>query len=120
MRRARIGTAGTSAALLVLSLGVVSPAVAVDAVGGVGVDAPGPDVVALAAEADARGYIIVYPGDAIASSDAVFLETGPISRDTLVVVAEPDGSLPGGMTEADVAELVAQRRADASQTVTVK
>jgi hypothetical protein len=68
----------------------------------------------MTAAADARGYIIVYPADAETYDGATFYATGPISSDTLVVVAEPDGTLPGGTTEADIAAMIATSRSDRS------
>jgi hypothetical protein len=53
-------------------------------------------------EADERGYIVVTPGDAIKTSLGVFYPTGEIRDDTIVVIADSDGSLPGNLTEAEL------------------
>lgn len=63
-----------------------------------------------AAAADAAGYIIVGPGDAQSEKEGTFYPTGPISDDTLVVIADEDGSLPGDITEDQLQQLVAQKR----------
>lgn len=61
--------------------------------------------------ADAVGYIIVGHEDAIRADAGTFYPTGKISEDTLVVIANPDGSLPGGLTEASLQFAVSQRGA---------
>lgn len=71
--------------------------------------APDNNLVKIAAEANSRGYVIVYPASS-KSSDVTFYPTGPIDASTLVVVAEPDGSLPGGMSESDIAIVVEKLR----------
>ncbi len=66
---------------------------------------------AMATAADERGYIIVSSEDSVRGEDeSVFFPTGPISEGTLVVVALPDGSLPGGLTVAKLDQLVAEKR----------
>lgn len=57
------------------------------------------------------GVVIVGPADAIQVGSATFYPTGPIDEDTLVVVADDDGNLPGGITEAQLARIVAARAA---------
>lgn len=59
--------------------------------------------------ADQAGYIIVDPQDAVAVDGRTFYPTGPISDETIVVIPDPDGSLPNGLTEATLKEFVAQR-----------
>jgi len=62
-----------------------------------------------------KGYVVVQASEGIAGKGgAVFYPTGPISSDTLVVIAEPDGSLPGGLTEDRLREMVADRKAQGS------
>lgn len=56
------------------------------------------------------GYVIVGAHEGQAVGDAVFYPTGPISDDTVVVIAEPDGSLPGGLTESTLQALAAEAR----------
>ncbi len=68
------------------------------------------DPVAVAEAADAAGYIIVPPSDSFEYGDGTMYPTGPISADTLVVIQNPDGSLPGGLTESTLAETVAAKR----------
>jgi hypothetical protein len=59
----------------------------------------------------ADGYVIVHPSDSVTTKDgSTFYPTGPISSDTLVVIAEPDGSLPGGLTEDQYKQVAAQRK----------
>ena len=59
--------------------------------------------------ADEAGYLIVEASEGIpATGGATFYPTGEIDDDTLVVFAEPDGSLPGGITEAQLSAIVAQ------------
>ena len=57
------------------------------------------------------GYIVVGPSDAQVAGDATFYPTGPISDDTLVVIKDSDGNLPGGLTTSDLQTLVQQKRA---------
>jgi hypothetical protein len=73
--------------------------------------APAVSQEAAAQAADAAGYIIVSPTSSKASGDATFYPTGPISDDTLVVIPNADGSLPGGVTEHQIQSAVAQKRA---------
>lgn len=98
----------SSAAMLVSAL-VLGGAGA--AMGETEAAAPDDDLVKIAADANSRGYIIVYPATSAKSSDASFYPTGPIDASTLVVVAEPDGSLPGGMSESEVAAAAEKVRA---------
>lgn len=60
--------------------------------------------------ADAAGYIIVERADSVAVDGATFYPTGPISDDTLVVIPDPDGSLPDGLTEQRIQSLIEQKR----------
>jgi hypothetical protein len=55
------------------------------------------------------GYVIVDVSSAVQVGDRVFYPTGPIDADTVVVIPGPDGSLPGGMTEAQLAAVVAHQ-----------
>lgn len=73
-----------------------------------------------AATADARGYIIVGSDIAESVDGATFYPTGPISSDTLVVIADSDGSLPGGLTEKALQSLVAEQRAGNITTSTTE
>lgn len=61
--------------------------------------------------ADDAGYIIVNGSDADPGAGGMFYPTGPIAPETLVVIANADGSLPGGMTEQELQERIAQHRA---------
>ncbi|MGV8880842.1 MAG: hypothetical protein ACOH19_01700 [Rhodoglobus sp.] len=61
--------------------------------------------------ADAAGYVIVGTESAVETGGATFYPTGEISDDTLVVIANPDGSLPNGLTEETLTAVVAERRA---------
>lgn len=76
---------------------------------------PTPDAIALA---DERGYLIIDSSDGVHTSNGTFYATGELDEGTLVVISEPDGSLPGGITEADLATLVAARRSGDSSTPT--
>ncbi len=60
---------------------------------------------------EGEGYVIVYPQDALQSAQGTFFPTGDIDEDTVVVIAESDGSLPGGITERQLAEMIAARSA---------
>ncbi|MFT4210628.1 MAG: hypothetical protein QM626_02045 [Microbacterium sp.] len=73
-----------------------------------------------AAAADAAGYIIVGPSDAVETDHGTFYPTGNISPDTLVVIAEADGSLPGGITESELQTYVAERRAGVEESSTTE
>lgn len=91
-----------------LSVGVIaSPAPA----------APADPLAAQAAAADDRGYIIVHEKDGIEGRDgSVFFPTGEIAADTIVVIAEPGGKLPAGVTVEKIEDFVAARRsADSGQ-----
>ena len=70
----------------------------------------GPASAAVQGDIATSGYVIVHPSDGIiVDGDRTFYPTGPLSSDTLVVMAEPDGSLPGGITKAQLDHVVAQR-----------
>ena len=56
---------------------------------------------------NAPDYVIVYPSEAVTTSRGTFYPTGPVDEDTIVVIANEDGTLPGGLTEAQVRELAA-------------
>ncbi len=72
----------------------------------------GPASAAVNDVANSEGYVIVEASQGITTEDgATFYPTGPIRSDTLIVIAEPDGSLPDGLTEAKLSEIVAQQRA---------
>lgn len=70
----------------------------------------------IADEAKPDGYVIVDLSQATSTNarttnDGVtFYPTGPISEGTLVVIPQPDGSLPGGLTVAELNEKVAQSK----------
>lgn len=55
---------------------------------------------ASAAAADDAGYVVVDPSDAEVTSEGTFYPTGPIDENTVVVIPNADGSLPGGLTQA--------------------
>lgn len=79
-------------------------------------------VITLAAQAmaaDTAGYIIVGPEDGEFVDGATFYPTGPIADDTLVVIADEDGSLPNGLTESTLQEAVAASRAGTATQMTV-
>ena len=61
----------------------------------------------------APDYVILDPNgpDAVTTAEGVFMPMGPIDKDTLIVVENPDGSLPGGMSMSDVAALARARAA---------
>jgi len=65
-----------------------------------------------AAAADEQGYIILGQDDGTQTAGGVFYPTGDISPDTLIVIADDDGSLPDGLTEAKLESLVAAKRAE--------
>jgi hypothetical protein len=70
----------------------------------------GPANAAVQGDIATSGYVIVQPSDAISvDGNRTFYPTGPISDSTLVVIAEPDGSLPGGVTEAQLNNVATQR-----------
>lgn len=56
------------------------------------------------------GYVIVNPAAAVTKGQATFYATGPISSDTLVVIPDRTGALPGGLSRANLAKAVAQMR----------
>lgn len=60
------------------------------------------------------GYVVLDPGaSGVVAPDGTFLPTGDLPEGTLVVVREPDGSLPGGISLAELEELLAaQARGD--------
>jgi hypothetical protein len=57
------------------------------------------------------GYVIVNPADAVQSGNQTFYPTGNISDDTLVVIPDAQGHLPGGLTTASLKTAVAQLHA---------
>ncbi len=54
-----------------------------------------------------QDYVIVDPRNAVSTSEGTFYPTGPLDDDTVVVVANDDGTLPGGLSEARLGELLA-------------
>ena len=68
------------------------------------------DPVAVAKEADEAGYIVVPASDSFPYEGGTMYPTGPISEDTLVVIQNPDGSLPGGLTKSSLEAHVAAVR----------
>jgi hypothetical protein len=55
--------------------------------------------------------VIAYPGFTTEDGSATFYPTGDIDPSTIVVIADADGRLPGGLTEAQVAELIVSGKA---------
>jgi hypothetical protein len=60
------------------------------------------------------GYVIVNPASAVTNGDSTFYPTGKIGSDTLIVIPNPDGSLPGGLTRATMPAFVAKLNAQGS------
>jgi len=61
-----------------------------------------------------NGYVIVNPTSSATVTlpdGRTFMPTGDISPETLVVVSDEDGSLPGAMTETDLTTMVAEQKA---------
>lgn len=67
-----------------------------------------------AADSGSGGYVIVHPTE---TSGGTFYPTGSIDSDTTVVIAEPDGSLPGGLTEDQIAALIASQSSDYARSL---
>ena len=60
------------------------------------------------------GYVLVNPASSTTKhlpDGKTFMPTGEISPETVVVVTDPDGSLPGEMTQAQLTTMVADQRA---------
>lgn len=60
-----------------------------------------------------NGYVIVNPKSSATvhlPDGRTFMPTGEISPETLVVITDPDGSLPGSMTQTDLTTMVAEQR----------
>ncbi len=55
-----------------------------------------------------NGYIIVDPESATNTGGQTFSPTGPIDANTLVVIPDAKGNLPGGLTKANLPQVVAQ------------
>jgi hypothetical protein len=74
--------------------------------------AAGPTEVKTATKLDeSTGYVIIDRAKGVKKGDATFYPTGPISADTMVVITEPDGSLPNGLTVAQLDTIAAGRAA---------
>ncbi len=58
-----------------------------------------------------NGYVIVNPAKAVNKAGQTFYPTGPIGSDTLVVIPDAKGNLPGGLTKANLPLVVAQLHA---------
>ena len=68
-----------------------------------------------APDTEPDGYVIVDLDEATTTSDgATFYPTGEISDDTIVVIPEADGSLPGDLTIPELEDLVEQARSNPS------
>lgn len=57
------------------------------------------------------GYVVVQPSDAVHTKTGTFYPTGPIDSDTVIVIAESDGSLPSGLSDDELSQIVAAMRA---------
>lgn len=60
------------------------------------------------------GYVLVNPANPKTKhlpDGRTFMPTGEISPETVVVVTDPDGSLPGAMTQTELTTMVAEKRA---------
>lgn len=105
--------AGAAAPVLITGLMLMGSAPAMSAPGASTPDTTSGDPAAVQAAAvqaaDDAGYLIVQASDGVpAKGGATFYPTGEIDDDTMVVFAEPDGSLPGGITEAQLSAILAQ------------
>lgn len=57
------------------------------------------------------GYVIVDPGKkVVAANGATFYPTGALDSETLIVIPNDDGTLPGGLKESELKTLVAEAR----------
>lgn len=57
------------------------------------------------------GYVIINAQEGVKGANgSTFYPTGPLGNDTLVVIAEPDGSLPNGLTESTLKALTTERK----------
>ncbi|TDN91774.1 hypothetical protein EV279_1279 [Microbacterium sp. BK668] len=78
-----------------------------------------PTVVKIAPKPDeSKGYVIVNRARGVVRGDATFYPTGPISADTMVVITEPDGSLPNGLTVAKLDAIASERAAASTSSIT--
>lgn len=87
-------------AALSLTIALAATLTAAPAVAGGG-DGPG----------GSPAYVIVGPDDAVQVGSATFYPTGPIDDDTLVVILDDHGNLPGGISVAQLDRIVAARAA---------
>ncbi len=65
------------------------------------------------------GYVVVDPSTAVHTDGATFYPTGPISSDTLVVIPDASGQLPGGLTPDQFSAKIAALRASGAQSETI-
>ncbi|QIS44400.1 hypothetical protein [Clavibacter capsici] len=66
----------------------------------------------MASAHSAPGYLIVDPSQAVSTAEGLFYPTGPIDDSTLVVIPNPDGSLPGGLTREKLDAMTSRTAAD--------
>lgn len=96
-------------ALIILAAPLVAAALLVGAApAGAAVSTPTPT----------GGYVIVNPSAAVHNADGrTFYPTGPVSDDTLVVIPQPDGTLPNGLTKAKLDAMQAQAKSEGTTVV---
>lgn len=59
-------------------------------------------------------FLILYPEDGVEEADgATFYPTGEIDEDTVLVIADADGSLPGDISEAQLQRMLSSRSPEA-------
>lgn len=97
--------------MLVVALSAVATAPATASAG-----ASPKSVAAVPSVIHGNGYVIVRSSDGVKSKDGTFIATGAVDANTMIVIANADGSLPGGVTEEQIAQIAAQRAAGGSQT----
>ncbi|MBD7982773.1 hypothetical protein [Oerskovia merdavium] len=54
-------------------------------------------------------YLVLYPEDGLEEGGATFYPTGELDEDTVVVIADADGSLPGDISEAQLQSMLSSR-----------
>lgn len=68
----------------------------------------------MASAHSAPGYLIVDPSQAVSTTEGLFYPTGPIDDSTLVMIPNPDGSLPGGLTSQKLDAMTSRTPADSN------
>ncbi len=117
MRRRTIILLAALPLAVAATLGGVLPALAQGGIPAPATSSPNPTPTGLVV---GDGYVVVDPDSAVQSGSSTFYPTGPISPDTLVVIPDASGGLPGGLTPEQFSAALAELHAEGVKAATVQ